>query len=337
MKKIIGMILAVSMAISMTAAVNAENNPSVYLDGARIDFEDQQPVILGEGTTLVPARGVFEAMGADVQWDGEKRQVRIDSDDNKTRIYLIIDNPDMSVWKFTSIFAADETVVNLDVAPQIINDRTMIPLRAVSEAMGADVQWDGEKYSVIIKSAEYEDYAPPEDPETPAGNNVKTGMTITSSTDSVSAGDTVDIYVNILNLPSDAYLSGITSLVSYSTEDFEYQGCSLYRNGQDVESSSEDENVPSALSADNPNYYDNAVKAVMITIDKFAETSGPVARLTFKALTSKGGEFALLDSYDMLRGYNNSFTFTKNDGSKIYGVSGNDLYLDTTPVKVSGK
>ena len=40
MKKIIGMILAASMAISMTAAVNAENNPSVYLDGARIDFED---------------------------------------------------------------------------------------------------------------------------------------------------------------------------------------------------------------------------------------------------------------------------------------------------------
>ena len=42
MKKIIGMILAASMAISMTAAVNAENNPSVYIDGAKIDFEDQR-------------------------------------------------------------------------------------------------------------------------------------------------------------------------------------------------------------------------------------------------------------------------------------------------------
>ena len=328
MKKIIGMILAASMANSMTAAVNAENNPSVYLDGARIDFEDQQPVILGEGTTLVPARGVFEAMGAEVRWDGEKRQVRIDSSDNVKRIFLNIDDPDMSVWTFTSIFKADESVVKLDVAPQIINDRTMIPLRAISEAIGADVQWDGEAYSVIITTEDYEEYIPPENPETPTGENVKTAMSLTASTDSVSAGDMVDIFVNVANSPSDADLIGVTSLVSYSPQDFEFEGCSLYKDGQ---------TVPSSVSAENPFYTDNAAKILYVTINNELSKYGSVAKLTFKALTSNGGEFAFVNAYSTEYSYENMFTFMRKDDNKIYDVGGNDLYLDTTPVKVSGK
>ena len=337
MKKLISMALAAVMTLSMAVAVNAEDHPKVYIDGTQISFADQEPVILGEGTTLVPARGVFEAMGLSVNWNGEERLVSVDTPNNLTRIRLTIDNPVMKVYKFTSIMNADLTETELAVAPQIINDRTMIPLRAISEAVGADVKWDGDAYSVIITTADYEDYTPPEDVDIPAGNGVKTGMSISSSVDSISEGDTVDIYVNLSNLPADSYLSGVTALVSYSTADFEYVGCSFYRDGQDLELSEDNVSAPMGLSADNPNYLDNAAKAVMITLDKSMTTGGNVARLTFKALTSNGGDFALVNSYDTSRGYDNAFTFSKKENDDLFEVNGSDLYLDTTPVTVSGK
>ena len=322
------MALAAAMSISMAVAVNAENNPKVYIDDTQVSFNDQQPVILGEGTTLVPARGVFEAMGARVQWDGETRTVRIDSADNFVKVYLNIDNPVMEVYTSTSIFSADEERITLDVAPQIINDRTMIPLRAISEAIGADVKWDGDAYSVIIKTKDYEPYTPPTDSETPADKNIKTVMSITSSADSVSEGDTVDIYVNIANPQAGATLIGVTSLVSYSKADFEFEGGTLYGNGQDIGAS---------VSAENPDYHEDAAKVLYVNVNGLLPTTGAVAKLTFKALTSNGGEFALVNSYDTSRGYDNMFTYRTDDESlRIYDVSGDDLFVDATPVTVSG-
>lgn len=338
MKKFISMALAAVMSLSMAVAVHAEDHPKVYINGTLISFADQEPVILGEGTTLVPARGVFEAMGANVGWDGEQRLVSIDTSNNITRVRLTIDDPVMKVYTFNNILAPDLTEVALAVAPQIINDRTMIPLRAISEAIGADVKWDGDAYSVIITTADNDSsYTPPADPDIPSGNGVKTAMSISSSVDSVSEGDTVDIYVNIANMPAEAYLSGVSALVSYSKDDFEYTGCSFYREGQDLEVSEDNVKAPAGMSADNPDYHDNAVKAVMITLDKSMTTGGNVARLTFKALTSNGGDFALVNSYDTVRGYDNMFSFTKSDNFTIFSVNGNDLYIDFTPVTVSGK
>ena len=338
MKKIISIALAAAMSLSMmSAAVHAEDNPKVYIDGTQVYFADQQPVILGEGTTLVPARGVFEAMGLNVGWNGDARLVSVDTPNNVTRIRLTIDDPVMKIFTFTSIFHSDESDVELAIAPQIINDRTMIPLRAISEAVGADVKWDGDAYSVIITTADYEPYTPPEDPEVPAGDGVKPGMSISSSVDSVSEGDTVDIYVNLSNMPADSLLSGVTALISYSPEDFKYTGCSLYKGGQDVEDGEDNATTPDGMSAENAFYHENAVKAAMITLDKSMPTSGSVAKFSFKALTSKGGEFALVNSYDTSRGYDNSFTFMKNGSNVAYDLLGDNLYVNTTPVTVSGK
>lgn len=124
-------------------------NPTVVIDGSQVIFADQKPIIK-DGRTLVPARGVFEAMGARVKWLAEERRVQIDSRDNITRVYLTIDSDNMELYKFKSIFAADKTDVKLDVAAQIINDRTMIPLRAVSEAFNCKVDWDDATITVII-------------------------------------------------------------------------------------------------------------------------------------------------------------------------------------------
>lgn len=152
MKKLLSAVLAV-FALTLTC-VSAAQNPTVKLNGNEIVFADQTAIIKND-RTLVPARGVFEAMGAKVKWHEKERRVQIDSRDNITRVYLTIDSDNMEIYKFKSIFSADREDKTLDVAAQIINDRTMIPLRAVSEAFECNVEWDGDAREVIITTKEF--------------------------------------------------------------------------------------------------------------------------------------------------------------------------------------
>ncbi len=152
MKKIFLITLVAIMLLGIRAF--AAENPTVKLNGNEIVFADQTAIIKND-RTLVPARGVFEAMGAKVKWHEKERRVQIDSRDNITRVYLTIDSDNMEVYKFKSIFAADREDKTLDVPAQIINDRTMIPLRAVSEAFDCKVEWDGDAREVIITTKEF--------------------------------------------------------------------------------------------------------------------------------------------------------------------------------------
>ena len=149
-KQIISVVAAVTMAATMGITAFAEgNNPAVYVDGNKIEFEDQEAVIVDD-ITLVPVRGVFESMGADVRWNEDERKVTVVSDNGVDRAVLIIDDYIMNTFHFTSLFTPNKKEVELEVPPQIMNDRTMVPLRAISETIGADVEWDGENYAVII-------------------------------------------------------------------------------------------------------------------------------------------------------------------------------------------
>jgi len=161
-KRLISLFMAMTMALSVSAPVIAEEDddnsaPTVKVNDRTITFADQEPVILqDEGRTMVPARGVFECMGAKVDWDGDKRLVTINSSNNVIRILITIDNPVMTVYTFTSVLSADKSEITLDAAPRIMNDRTMIPLRAISEALKADVEWDGDTRTISIFTSDYE-------------------------------------------------------------------------------------------------------------------------------------------------------------------------------------
>ena len=134
MKKLISITLAASlMAAGMTAfaADKEKGEPDVFVDGSKILFEDQNAVIVDD-ITLVPARGVFEAMGNKVSWDGKARKVTVTSSTGVREVVLTIDSDKMTVKTFKTIFERDDKDVTLEVPARIINDRTMIPLRAVS-------------------------------------------------------------------------------------------------------------------------------------------------------------------------------------------------------------
>lgn len=134
-KKLIASAAVIAAAASMSAA-NAQDI-TVTIDGTNVAFD--QPPIIDSDRTLVPMRAIFEALGADVQWDGENRTVT--SVKGETTIKLTIDSPDMYVG---------ENKITLDVPAKIVNDRTLVPVRAISEAMSCKVDWDGEKQQVVI-------------------------------------------------------------------------------------------------------------------------------------------------------------------------------------------
>lgn len=110
---------------------------TVTVNGVKVEF-DQSPIIV-DNRTLVPLRAIFEALGATVDWDGSTQTVT--SERNNTIIKVTIGN---------NIIQRNNENIELDVPAQIINDRTLVPARAVAEAFGCYVDWNGETKTVII-------------------------------------------------------------------------------------------------------------------------------------------------------------------------------------------
>ncbi len=145
MKKFIAMLATAAMLFTASAAVAADNEPSVYLNGERMTF-DVNPFIEND-RTLVPMRAIFEAVGAVVQWDDDDDTVHaIREKDGELSLVSLQINSDTA-------FVNGEAVL-LDMPAKLVNDRTFVPLRFVVESLGEKVDWDGDNYSVIITTAE---------------------------------------------------------------------------------------------------------------------------------------------------------------------------------------
>lgn len=111
----------------------------VRVNGKLIRFEDQYPVILDEGYTFVPVRGVAEALGADVDWDNENYQAIIEKDG----VEIILPIGDDYGY-------VDYEPILLDSPSRILNGRTMVPLRFIAENLNCNVDWDGNTRTVLI-------------------------------------------------------------------------------------------------------------------------------------------------------------------------------------------
>ena len=110
---------------------------NVLIDGDYIKFDVKPQVI--NGRTLVPMRKIFEELGATVDWN-DSTQTAIGTKENTT-VQFTID--DYTMYK-------NGVSSKLDVPAQLINGRTLIPIRAVSEAFNCQVGWDGNTNTVSI-------------------------------------------------------------------------------------------------------------------------------------------------------------------------------------------
>lgn len=108
-------------------------HPVVVVDMDQVQFPDAQPYLDHEiNRVRVPIRFVAEAMGAQVSWDQSSQTVTINRDG--LEIKLIIDKGSALV---------NGQVLTIDAPAKLVENRTMVPLRFISEAFGAKVDWVG--------------------------------------------------------------------------------------------------------------------------------------------------------------------------------------------------
>ena len=138
MKKITLLLLILTLTLGFGISAMAQDTIEVFVDGTPVAFADQMPVIV-DGRTLVPLRGVLEKMGAEVLWDDETKTASVIYDDIKTEITI---GEDMLFKNGERIF--------IDVPASLINSRTMVPIRAISESFGVKVGWLEKERTVAI-------------------------------------------------------------------------------------------------------------------------------------------------------------------------------------------
>ena len=141
---------AAAVGISAAFAVSAYAEAdiiTVKVDNETVEF-DQNPVIVDPGYTMVPIRAVFEKAGAVVEWDQDTQTASISKDD-----YIVtIKYGDTAMYK-------NGERIELDSPAIIENNRTLIPVRAIAEAMDYAVTWDGH-HSMVLVSTTGKPYRP---------------------------------------------------------------------------------------------------------------------------------------------------------------------------------
>lgn len=109
-----------------------DRRPIVEVNGKRLSL-DVTPININ-GRLLVPFREIFEAFGILVEWDNQSRTIKATKGSNFKM--------ELKIESKTAIVQGNE--VSLDVPAQIINGRTIVPLRFIGESIGAKVEWDVE-------------------------------------------------------------------------------------------------------------------------------------------------------------------------------------------------
>ena len=130
--------LLAAMCFNLCTAF-AETEVSVEFNGRELEFD--QPAVISENRTLVPVRKIFETLGAELTWDDNTRTAYSEKGTRKVSItigekYIVVDGEQKEI----------------DVPTKIINNRTLIPLRAISDAYECAVEWDS-----VLKTAKIYD------------------------------------------------------------------------------------------------------------------------------------------------------------------------------------
>jgi spore germination protein YaaH len=142
MKRIISALFLAVILIAgqpLGAAVQGQDAISVLVNGSPLNL-DVSPVIQND-RTLVPFRAIAEAMNINVQWDNQSQTVN--AGDGTISVRMQINNRTAYI---------NNVPTTLDVAPQIIDERTLIPLRFFSEAFNCQVDWNAAQKKVSVTS-----------------------------------------------------------------------------------------------------------------------------------------------------------------------------------------
>ena len=140
MKKIVSILLMV-VIISMCANISAHMEVKVTLDGTEVCFPDAKPFVDERDRVLVPIRFVSEALGAFVDWENETRTAVIKQGNDEIRY---------TVYQPMAYLNGEMMV--MDTYGILKDERTLVPIRFISELLGCTVVWDEKTATVVITS-----------------------------------------------------------------------------------------------------------------------------------------------------------------------------------------
>ena len=132
---VLGLVL---LLVGGMASISLAADISIVIDGNRVR-SDVAPV-LEDNRTLVPVRVITEGFGAIVSWNEAKQEVTIKTAANN--ITLTIGSRNVTVNNVSK---------TLDVPAKIVNNRTMVPIRFISDNLGAGINYDSSKRTVDVK------------------------------------------------------------------------------------------------------------------------------------------------------------------------------------------
>ncbi len=148
-KKFLSITIVLSILLSFTQiSVMADDAITVKFSGGQPLEFDVPPQIINE-RTMVPLRAIFEALGASVNWDEATRTITSEKDG--TSIKMTVDS---------SIMYVNGNEVTLDSPACVVDGRTLVPVRAISEAYNTNVDWNGDTRTVTITSSDAGEVAP---------------------------------------------------------------------------------------------------------------------------------------------------------------------------------
>ncbi len=138
--RLIAVLLALCVFLSASAAA-APAEPEVRVNGSLVTFADVKPYTDLRGRVMVPVRFVAETLGAEVTWNGESRTVRIARDGAVMEIPI-------GSRSVRVTWGGKTAELEMDTEAVLYRDRTMIPIRAVAEALGAYVDYS-QRYNTV--------------------------------------------------------------------------------------------------------------------------------------------------------------------------------------------
>lgn len=183
MKKIIPIITLAAAFTAGGAAVSAQEEIRLELNGIQVAFDVSPKVI--NGRTMVPLRGIFEVLGAEVAWNGEAQYITAVNDDVTVEAQVGVNN--------MLINGADKAI---DAAPMIVGGRALVPVRFVAEAFNCDVSWDANTKTVSLTA-----------PGGISAERTNSSILLTPENTAVPAGYIPMISCNYYQQPGDCTIS----------------------------------------------------------------------------------------------------------------------------------
>ncbi len=169
-KKNIFIILCVLIAQLLCASLTVysyDSEVTIVVNGEKLNLDGGSPQVIGDGTTMVPFRAIFEALGLTVDYNVlSNGGVSVWATSSKRDVAIALTTVNKNLYKCTySEYGGNASNIEKYMLPEEMReapfvddtDRTLIPIRAVSEALGAIVEWDEDTQTVWIYDAETSD------------------------------------------------------------------------------------------------------------------------------------------------------------------------------------